>query len=251
MSNKIFQKYAKYYNLVYQEKKYLDETRYIHSLLKKFKSKNKILEIGCGTGIHANNLAKLNYDILGIDLSAEMISIAKKKYLKKKNIKFLKKNILDISYIEKFDTAISLFHVICYLTSKSKIKTAFKNINESLKSNGLFIFDFWYAPAVKKNKLTSKIKKFTSKTSKITRKVTPAIYSNNRVKINIEISISNKNNKLKENFSEDHYVKYFDYKELKHSLNMSGFKIIKCYEWLKEDKPTQNSWSALIVAKKV
>ena len=32
---------------------------------------------------------------------------------------------------------------------------------------------------------------------------------------------------------------------------MSGFKIIKCYEWLKEDKPTQNSWSALIVAKKV
>lgn len=251
MGNKIFEKYAKYYDLIYQKKNYLNEARYIHSLLKKFESKNKILEIGCGTGIHAKNLATLNYNILGIDLSAKMISIAKKKYSKNKNIKFLKKNILDIGYIEKFDTVISLFHVICYLTSKSKIKKSFKNIHESLKPNGLFIFDFWYAPAVKKNKLRTKIKKFNSKTINIIRKVTPIHYSNNRAKISIEISILNKNNKLKNYFSEDHYVKYFDYNELKQVLNISGFKIVQCYEWLKENKPSQNSWSALIVAKKV
>ena len=250
MVKKIFDGYAKYYDLIYKNKNYVQESNYIHKILKLHSSKNNILEIGCGTGMHAICLSKYNYKIFGIDISDKMIKIANRKSYNKKKLKFKTKDVLKLNFKNKFDTAISMFHVINYLTTKKQIIKAFKNINKSLKDNGLLLFDFWYAPAVRKNKLSKRAISFTTKNLDITKKVTPKIYSKNTAKINIKISLRDKKNGKEKHFIENHKVRYFEINELKQILKLSGFNILNSYEWLKRNKPKAEAWSGLIVAKK-
>jgi len=71
--------YSQYYDLLYQDKDYVGEVKYVDNLIAKFsegKSKT-ILDMGCGTGKHAEpvllpqqNIVNVNYDIFlesGVD----------------------------------------------------------------------------------------------------------------------------------------------------------------------------------------
>ena len=46
--------------------------------LKKYKDDIKILDLGCGTGTHIENLRKLKYNVDGMDISQEMRNLSKK-----------------------------------------------------------------------------------------------------------------------------------------------------------------------------
>jgi predicted TPR repeat methyltransferase len=71
-----FKLYSKYYDLLYKDKDYKVESEYVLSVLNRFKSVeiNSIIELGCGSGGHAQYLAKKNLRVTGLDQSAEMIS---------------------------------------------------------------------------------------------------------------------------------------------------------------------------------
>lgn len=66
--------YSKYYDLLYRDKNYQEETEYIHRLIQKYQTYAKeILELGCGTGRHAELLSEKGYLLYGIDRSKEMV----------------------------------------------------------------------------------------------------------------------------------------------------------------------------------
>ena len=78
--SKVFNYYAVYYDLLYKEKDYKAETEYVGRLLEeKGFTTGSILELGCGTGKHAEQFAKIGYSVHGIDLSSEMIKKANKR----------------------------------------------------------------------------------------------------------------------------------------------------------------------------
>jgi len=84
-------------------------TRYILALsvVKKIKKKLCIIDIGCGPGRYAHDLAKLGHYVTAIDISNDMISIAKKKNLIfKKKINFIVGDYLLRKFAKKFDYAI-------------------------------------------------------------------------------------------------------------------------------------------------
>ena len=61
---KVFSDYAQYYDLINQQKDYKQEVDYIISILNKFGPNAKhLLELGCGTGLHAINLAEKGYHV--------------------------------------------------------------------------------------------------------------------------------------------------------------------------------------------
>ena len=79
-SQKVFDLYGKYYNLIYKKKNYKREVDYIHKLINKFNYNNKnILEFGSGTGGHANFFVDKGYTVHGIEKSKSMIANCKKK----------------------------------------------------------------------------------------------------------------------------------------------------------------------------
>ena len=136
--------YSKYYNLFYAEKNYELEVNYINSTIKKWNpSALKVLEFGSGTGGHGLLLQKYGYEIFGVELSAEMASIAVQK-----GYKCRVGNMIDVSIDDTFDVVIALFHVISYVNANADLLQLFRNSRKHLNPGGIFLFDVWFTPAV-------------------------------------------------------------------------------------------------------
>jgi predicted TPR repeat methyltransferase len=140
MKKLVFNKYSEYYDLIYEDKNYKKEVKYIDELIQKLHPGAKtILDIGCGTGIHANLLASLGYKVLGVDFSEQMIQIANSKKLieYKENhdlLEFKTGDIRKIDLHDKFDVVVSLFHVISYLNSNQDLNDGLNTIYKHLKT---------------------------------------------------------------------------------------------------------------------
>ena len=76
-----FRSYGKYYDIIYADKDYEKECDFLEEIFRNYSKiiPKTILDGGCGTGGHAIPLAERGYEVTGIDLSEEMINIAKEK----------------------------------------------------------------------------------------------------------------------------------------------------------------------------
>ena len=114
----VFGNYARYYNLLYCDKDYAEEVRFVNQLLQAhIPGAQSILELGCGTGNHALLLAQEGYNIHGIDFSPEMLQQAQNMLSQvdralKSRLKFSPGDIRNIRLNMQFDAVISLFHVV-------------------------------------------------------------------------------------------------------------------------------------------
>ena len=80
---KAFGGYARYYDLLYRDKDYLGETEFVERLIQRHSpGARRILELGCGTGIHAVMLAEKGYEVTGLDLSEGMLEVAAQRVVK-------------------------------------------------------------------------------------------------------------------------------------------------------------------------
>jgi SAM-dependent methyltransferase len=248
----IFNDYALYYDLLYQDKDYDKETNYINSLIIKNtkKSKLRILDIGCGTGKHAKLLAKLGHYVIGVDFSEEMIKIAKKN--KPKNTEFYQVDAVDYIFEEKFDIVLSLFHVLSYQNSNQNLFLFLRNASNHLNVGGLFIFDFWYGPAVLNIKPSIKFKKYESESLIVNRIADSKMnHRENIVNVNYNLMIIDKKNNNYFQINETHNMRYFFEPELNKYLFDSFFEILSFEEWLTSQKPTNNTWGICAIAKKI
>lgn len=248
----VFNNYAKYYDLLYKDKDYKKEVDYIDSLIKQHSSnKNlRILDIGCGTGIHANYLSEKGYHVTGIDFSKEMIEIAKKN--KKKNTDFYLADAKFFEFDTKFDIILSLFHVVSYQSKNEDILKMFSHVSKHLTTEGLFIFDFWYGSAVLKEGPSVKIKRFENEEIKVVRIAEPDMHSaQNIVDVNYDIIIYNKKDKKIDFINEKHKMRYLFLPEIDNFINMSEMVILNYGEWFTNLKPSTATWGVYCVAKKV
>lgn len=247
-----FANYAKYYNLLYKDKEYDKEVNYIDSLINKYSDAkvSTLLDVGCGTGNHDLLFANKGYSVTGIDLSANMIEIANDK--KNDQTSYFTASAQDFSFDKKFDAVISLFHVMSYQTTNNMLEDAMKNIGKHLNSDGLFIFDFWYGPAVLTDRPGDRKKSLEDDELLINRKTTSKMIPNeNKVEVNFDVTIKDKKNNLVENVSEEHFMRYFFLPELKYFLEKTGFTFIDSFAWLSDSvSPSFDSWYGLIIAKK-
>lgn len=112
--------------------------KYVASLLKTYHPKAKtLLELGCGTGSMLAYLSR-SYEATGIDLSAEMLSEARKKLPK---LSFECADIASFKLENRFDAIICVFDTINHVTSFKKWEKIFRNVINHLSDDGVFIFD--------------------------------------------------------------------------------------------------------------
>jgi len=105
---------------------------------KYLKESQIVLDYGCGTGTASCEFASLVKEISGIDVSSEMIRIAKEKSAASKvdNVNFEKADIFDNRYQnESFDVilAFNMLHTV------SNPQSVVQRVNDLLKHEGLFI----------------------------------------------------------------------------------------------------------------
>ena len=105
--------------------------------------KNLIVELGCGTGSFTQQLYKLGYDIMGIDLSPDMLNLARMKSQEEGfNIMYLEQDMRELDLYCTAGTIVSVCDSINYVLEDQEVIDTFKLVNNFLYPGGLFIFDF-------------------------------------------------------------------------------------------------------------
>src|SRR5579862_5628266 len=149
MKSEVFSQYAQYYDLLYRDKDYAGESRFVDGFLRQAGAQaGPILDVGCGTGSHARELARLGWKVTGVDLSTEMIDLARKRIPRGFAIEFFSGAAAEFDLGRMFSSAVSLFHVASYHVGPEDLFRMFVNVRRHLVSGGLFIFDFWHGPGV-------------------------------------------------------------------------------------------------------
>jgi len=138
---------ASIYNNLNDIEKYKKEIDYLNTLISE---KSRILDIGCGTGIHNYILSSLGHDCVGIDISKQMIEVANAN--NKTDARFINVSVEEFTDNKRFDLCISLFNVINHVIEVEKLKTFFERVAQNLNKGGLFVFDCFNSIAVIKSR---------------------------------------------------------------------------------------------------
>jgi SAM-dependent methyltransferase len=244
--------YSKYYDLLYREKNYSIEFNYIDHIIKTHthpyhkKQNISVLDIGCGTGKHLKYFKDAGYTVFGIDLSENMILRARKNLNQEENL--IRSSASNFRFDTKFDIIVSLFHVMSYQVETEELDRAFRNVNDHLIDNGLFIFDFWYGPAVLSDLPVVRIKRLEDKELKITRIAEPIIhYNENIVDVQYEMILENKKTQIIEKINEIHRMRYLFLPEIKKIATDNNLSFINAYQWLSTLPLSEKSWYGLAV----
>ena len=245
----MFNAYSRYYDLLYKDKDYAGETAYIQSLLTRYGiQKADLLEFGSGTGKHGCLLAAQGYLVHGIELSADMVSKAETA----PGFTCQQGDITSVKMVRHYDAVLSLFHVISYLTQNEQLQAVFSNAALHLKPGGLFIFDFWYSPAVCAQKPVTRVKRMADEQVEITRIAEPDIHPNeNRVDVNYTIFERNKTSGQFQIMKERHPMRHLSLPEIDLLSANAGFKRLDAEEFLTGHAPSETSWGVCVVLQKI
>ncbi len=137
----LFTNYAKTYDQEVFTQGTIQEIDFIESEIKNDKTK-QILDIGCGTGRHAIELAKRGYQVVGVDLSESQIRRAREK-AKENNVQidFQIQDARKLSFNQQFDLVIMLCEGAFPLMETDEMNfEILQNATRALEQKGKFIF---------------------------------------------------------------------------------------------------------------
>ena len=252
----VFAGYSRYYDLLYRDKDYAGEADYIAKLIRTHSPNAKtVMEIGCGTGAHAAELAEIGYDVAGVDMSEGMLEAAEsRRALLERDIashlEFSHGDARSVRLGKKFDVVISLFHVMSYQTSNSDLAAAFATAREHVKTGGAFIFDCWYGPAVLKQWPSVTEKHLSDDSTEVHRIATPEIHVNeNIVDVNYTVVVKDKSTDVSETLRETHRMRYLFKPEIEQALSAAGMKLVDSRAWMTDKSPDVDTWAAVFVGR--
>lgn len=102
----------------------------------------KLLDLACGTGELSVRLANKGYEVTGVDLSDDMLTVAQNKASDASvTIQFLQQNMAELELIDTFDMIGIFCDSLNYLQTAEEVKQTFERVKQYLNRDGLFIFD--------------------------------------------------------------------------------------------------------------
>ena len=139
----MYNSFAKYYDTLMRDVDYGERTDYICSLFDKFSNKpERLLDLACGTGAFSVEFAKRDIDVIGVDISEEMLSVAQEKTLKANlNVFYVCQPAQSLCLAGEVDGAVCLLDSLNHITDYNDFCEVFVKVSSFLKKGGLFIFD--------------------------------------------------------------------------------------------------------------
>lgn len=101
-----------------------------------------LLELGCGTGSLSEEFARLGFDVIGVDLSQEMLGAAlEKKFESGLPIQYLCQDMRKLDMFGTIDVTVCALDGINHLPDFEGVKATFERVSLFAEPGGLFIFD--------------------------------------------------------------------------------------------------------------
>jgi SAM-dependent methyltransferase len=255
--NKVFGSiYADTYDIVYRDKDYAAECDLIERLFQTYGdgSLASVLDLGCGTGNHSLLLHQRGYEVVGVDRSASMLALARRKAAKfhhnnDKREAFYQGDIRNFDLQRLFDAVLIMFAVLGYQLENSDVLAALKTARQHLRLGGLLIFDVWYGPAVLHQRPSQRVKIIPTSAGHIFR-VASGELDISRHLCTVKNDVWRfERDRLVSRAEEAHAVRYFFPQELRLFLQCTGFEPVRLGAFPEFDRePDETVWNVLCVA---
>ncbi|NTV13187.1 MAG: class I SAM-dependent methyltransferase [Desulfobulbaceae bacterium] len=253
----VFGDYSRYYSLLNRDKDYQGEVAYLLKLVAQHANQpaRELLDLGCGTGGHAFFLAAQGFAVTGVDRSAAMLAEANQQLVgwsgPGEAPQFLQGDITTLHLGRKFPLVLSLFHVLSYQVSDAALAAALHTAAAHLAEGGLFIFDFWYGPAVEAERPELRIREVEDELLHIRRRAEPVMHQERHsVDVNFTVEITRKQDGLREVLQETHEMRYLFLPEVESFLHQAGLRLLAAGEWRTNAPPSPATWSVCVVAQR-
>lgn len=246
----VFGAYSRYYDLFYGDKDYRSEAAFVDVLLRDHGlAAASILDVGCGTGRHAREMVELGHTVHGVDLSETMLEAARA--LAGPSLSFEQGDARTLDLGRTFDAVVSLFHVMSYQTTNADLLAAFRSAAAHLRPGGLFVFDFWYGPAVLTERPEHRVRTLEGDGFRVTREATPVMRPNDNVcEVVYDIVVESAETGERATIAETHPMRYLFLPELELALAQCGFEAEEACEFLTRGELSFDTWNGCVVARK-
>ena len=151
MTTAYCRRFADFYDLFYADKPYTEEAEFVDRCLRQYgKSVQRVIELACGTGRHACELAARGYDIVGVDISDDMIEVSRERAQAAGGMVAFRQGDMRNLQLEgpAFDAAVCLFDSIGYVQTNEAVGEVFAAVRRLVKPGGLLLIEFWHAAAM-------------------------------------------------------------------------------------------------------
>jgi cyclopropane fatty-acyl-phospholipid synthase-like methyltransferase len=138
-----------YYHMLYSDRSEKEAEDFITKICDHLhlKKEAKVWDNACGNGRHSIALAKKGFQVTGTDLSKKNIDRAKSS--SQQNVEFYIHDMRQPFRINYFDCVFNLFTSFGYFENKKDNLKVFESVKASLKSDGIFVMDFFNAAKVR------------------------------------------------------------------------------------------------------
>ena len=210
--------------------------------------RNLIVELGCGTGSFTQVLKKKGYDIIGIDMSPDMLNVARNKAAAEGlDIMYLEQDMRELDLYCTAGTIVSVCDSVNYVLSDEELLETFKLVNNFLFPGGVFIFDF--------NTLHKYRDVIGDATIAENRQDCSFIWDNyfhdgdniNEYDLTIFV-MCDEEKELFQRFTETHYQRGYTLEEMKRIMEKSGLRFVTAIDADTHEAPNDESERIYIVA---
>jgi SAM-dependent methyltransferase len=135
--------HARHYDLIYEDKPYAEEARFIDAFLPR---RGTLLDVACGTGRHAIEFARLGHTVTAVDYSDKLLERARANASQAGvEIRLVNQDMRRLELGERFDAVTCLFDSIGYPLSDAAIVEALSRMRAHLAQGGLVAAEFLHA----------------------------------------------------------------------------------------------------------
>ena len=243
-----FSEFAKVYDSFMHYIDYPGWINYICEILNFYEIKGrKLLDLACGTGKCAILFAQRGFEVIGIDLSPDMLAQAINKVeTKELNIKYLCQDMRNFKINNPVNIVVCLYDSLNYLLEKKDLEHTFSSVYTALEQGGGFIFDMNTEYAIHKV--------WGNRTSQRNEGGIKSIWKSEydpKTCINtLYITWTTKENGMKKKYHEIHRETFYTNDDIENLLKKVGFKEVAVYAHGTFQPPIEVTTRIMVVALK-
>lgn len=252
-----YSSFARVYDTFMDNVPYEEWADFIIELLREYGiQEGRVLDLGCGTGSMTRLLYQAGYDMLGADLSEEMLEIALEKQMEElekagedqSGILYLQQDMRELEIYPKVSAVVSCCDCLNYILEPYELLETFQRVKDSLMEDGIFFFDF---------NTSHKYRDVIGETTIAEDREDCSFIWDNYYYEDEEINEYELTLFIKEEDQEGLYRKYqethlqrgYTLEEIQNLLKEAGFTVLQVYDDYTKEAVTQDSERICLVAK--
>jgi ubiquinone/menaquinone biosynthesis C-methylase UbiE len=243
-----YNEFAEVYDLFMEDVDYKAWSRYVEEIFDLYGIKpGRILDTACGTGNITIPLSQMGYEMWGLDISGDMLSIAESKArTSKQKIRLLNQDMTQMNLKDKFEAVLCMCDGVNYILDEECLLDYFNAVYKTLDKKGIFIFDI---SSYNKIRLTLGNNTFhEEKNNK------HYIWNNNFDEssdtVEMDLVFFIPQGGLYRKFEEHHIQKAHKSEKLLELLEKAGFENIRTFEEFSFNEPTDDNDRIFFAAEK-